>query len=189
MLQDGVAPGSCYFYYPRLVCVVAARDDSVPTTNLAPITWATPVSADPPLFGICLSPQTHSHALVLRTGEFSVSYLPFAFAGRVAAMGRMSGRDADKVRQLGLRLSAPEALSTPWLADAYAAVECLLVDRHHFGDQTLLVGEVQALHTAAGAFVEDGVLDAGQVRPLMYLGNRRYATLDVAGVNRPGEGE
>ncbi|MGV8041391.1 MAG: flavin reductase family protein [Thermoanaerobaculaceae bacterium] len=189
MLQDGAAPGACYFYYPRLVCVVGARDDGVPTTNLAPITWATPLSTDPPLFGICLSPQTHSHALVLRTGEFSVSYLPFAFASQVAAMGRVSGRSVDKARQFGIRLAEPTALATPWLADAYAAVECLLVDRHHFGDQTLLVGEVQAVHMATGAFDEDGVLRPEQVRALVYLGNRRYATLDVASVGQPEDGQ
>jgi flavin reductase (DIM6/NTAB) family NADH-FMN oxidoreductase RutF len=177
MLQGSAAPGSCYFYYPRLVCVVGVRDEAVPTVNLAPITWATPLSTDPPLFGICLSPQNHSHALVLKTGEFSVSYLSHEHAELVAAMGRLSGRSVDKVRTLGVRLAEPSALRTPWLADAYVAVECSLVDRHHFGDQTLLVGEVQGVHAAPEAFDEDGVLKVREVAALLYLGSNRYATL------------
>lgn len=185
MLQDGGAREACYFYYPRLVCMIGARDDTVPTTNFAPITWTTPLSTDPPLFGVCLSPQTHTYALVLRAGEFSLSYLPYACMRQVVALGVLSGRTVDKVRQLGLRLAGPAALGTPWLADAYVAVECLLQDRHHFGDQTLLVGEVQAVHAVEGAFDEEGVLNAARIRPLVYLGNRNYATLDGATVERP----
>lgn len=187
MIQHAAAPGSCYFYYPRLVCVIGALDEAAGTTNLAPITWATPLSMDPPLFGICLSPQIHSHAMILKTGEFTVSYLPHEFADRVAAMGRVSGRRVDKAKQLELTLAPPTTLRTPWLADAYVAVECLLVDRHHFGDQTLLVGEVQAVHRAEGAFDEDGVLKAEAVRPLVYLGSQRFATLDVGSVCRQEE--
>lgn len=189
MLHEDTAPGASYFYYPRLVCVVGVRDDAVPTTNLTPITWATPLSMDPPLFGICLSPRTHAHVLVLRTGEFSVSFLPFASVTQVAALGRVSGRTVDKVRQLGVRLAGPAALRTPWPADAYVAAECSLVDRHHFGDQTLLVGEVQAVHAAPETFDEDGVLKVEHVRALVYLGSQRYATLETGVIRRPAGDE
>lgn len=126
--------------------------------------------------------------MILKAGEFTVSYLPFAFADRVAAMGRVSGRSVDKAKRFGLTLARPTTLRTPWVAEAYVAVECSLVDRHHFGDQTLLVGEVQALHRAEDAFDEDGVVRIEAVRPLVYLGSQRFATIEVDSVCRQ-EGE
>jgi flavin reductase (DIM6/NTAB) family NADH-FMN oxidoreductase RutF len=176
MVHVSSVPGSCYFYYPHLVCVVGVRDDGKGTTNFAPVAWTTPLSSDPPLFGVCLSPKTYSHQLVLKTGEFTVNFLTEQHAALADKLGRLSGRETDKVKALSLELEPGESLSTPMLAAAYVAAECGLIERHHFGDQTLLVGEVQRIHTVPEAFDADGVLRIGHLGPLLYLGNNRYAT-------------
>ncbi|MFH1177766.1 MAG: flavin reductase family protein [Acidobacteriota bacterium] len=171
-------PGTCYFYYPRLVAIVGARDETRGTNNFAPVAWASPLSSDPPLYGICLSARTHTYHLVLKTGEFSVSFLAREDAQLAAALGRISGREIDKVKELALELEPGEAIATPSLATAYASAECLLRERHHLGDQTLFVGEVQLIHTRRGAFDADGVLQVDRVAPLLYLGSNRYVTVD-----------
>jgi flavin reductase (DIM6/NTAB) family NADH-FMN oxidoreductase RutF len=176
MAPSAAAPGSCYFYYPRPVCIVGVRDEGRGTVNFAPVTWATPLSSDPPLFGVCLSPKTYSHHLVVKTGEFTVSLLTHEHAGLAEALGKLSGRETDKVMALELELHEGETLGTPFLAAAYVAAECMLLERHHVGDQTLVVGEVQRIHTAADAFDATGVLDIERFRPLLYLGSSRYAT-------------
>ena len=192
MVHVSSVPGSCYFYYPHLVCVVGVRDDGKGTTNLAPVAWTTPLSSEPPLFGVCLSPKTYSHHLVLRTGEFTVNFLTEKHAALADHLGRLSGRETDKVKALSLELEPGEALSTPFLADAYVAAECGLVERHHVGDQTLLVGEVQRIHTIPDAFDADGVLRVGHLGPLLYLGNNRYVTTTktpVRPATEPGTSE
>ena len=184
MERESVAPGACYFYYPRLVCVVGVRDEARGTVNFAPVAWASPLSSDPPLFGVCLSPATHSHHLVLRTGEFTVSFLDRSQAELAQSLGRLSGRDVDKVAALGLALDLPESLETPSLAAAYVSAECLLRERHHLGDQTLFVGEVQVVHARAGVFDNEGVLRSEVLSPLLYLGSRRYVTVDATTVTQ-----
>ena len=186
MVRVSSDPGSCYFYYPRLVCVVGVRDDAKGTTNFAPVTWATPLSSDPPLFGICLSPATHTHQLVLKTGEFTINFLTEEHAGLASTLGRLSGRQADKVKELALELEAGETIATPSLSAAYVTAECLLVERHHLGDQTLVVGEVQRLHADAAAFDADGVLRVEATSPLLYLGSNRYATTTKTAI-RPAD--
>ncbi len=185
MARESSAPGSCYFYYPRLVCVVGVRDEARGTTNFAPVTWATPLSSEPPLFGICLSPSTYSHQLVLKTGEFTVNFLDEERAPLAESLGKLSGREADKVKALALELEPAEALSTPSLAAAYASAECLLLERHQVGDQTLLVAEVHRIRTAPEAFDEAGVLRLDRLRPLLYLGSNRYATTGAGPLARP----
>ena len=185
MARQSAVPGSCYFYYPRLVCVVGVRDDARATTNFAPVTWATPLSSDPPLYGVCLSPKTFTHHLALKTGEFTVNFLPVTEAPLAAALGRLSGRDVDKVRALGLEVEAGEVLGTPSLAVAYISAECLLLERHQVGDQTLFVGEVQCIHAVPDAFDDDGVLRVDRVTPLLYLGSNNYVGTDASSATRP----
>jgi flavin reductase (DIM6/NTAB) family NADH-FMN oxidoreductase RutF len=185
MQRQAVAPGSCYFYYPRLVVVVGVRDDAKQTVNFAPVAWASPLSSDPPLFGVCLSPRTYTHQLVLKTGEFTVNFLSHVDAPLAAEFGRLSGRETDKVKALSLELEPPEALQTASLAGAYASAECLLLERHHVGDQTLFVGEVQLIHAANDAFDSDGILRLERAAPLLYLGGARYVTTAPASVVRP----
>jgi flavin reductase (DIM6/NTAB) family NADH-FMN oxidoreductase RutF len=186
MAHESSVPGCCYFYYPRLVCVVGVRDDAKKTCNFAPVAWTTPLSSEPPLFGVCLSPNTYSHQLVLKTGEFTVNFLSDEHAALAAALGHLSGRDKDKVEALELALTPGEVLSTPSLTVAYASAECLLLERHHVGDQTLLVGEVQRIHASPDAFDADGVLRLDRLKPLLYLGSNRYATTSAATLPGPG---
>ena len=186
MARESSVPGSCYFYYPRLVCVVGVRDEAKGTTNFAPVAWTTPLSSDPPLFGVCLSPSTYSHQLVLKTGEFTVNFLTQEHAALAEALGKLSGREADKVKALDLAVEPGEVLSTPSLAVAYVSAECLLLERHHVGDQTLLVGEVQRIHAFPDAFDADGVLRLDRLSPLLYLGSNRYATTTGGSLPRAG---
>ncbi len=180
MARHTAVPGSCYFYYPRLVCVVGVRDDARATTNFAPVTWASPLSSDPPLYGICVTPKTHTHHLILRSGEFTINFLGHEHGAVAEALGKLSGRTVNKVEALGLQLEAPETIATPSLAVAYVAAECLLRERHQFGDQTLFVGDVQQIVVQDGIFDEDGVLRVERLDPLLYLGNNRYVTTDPA---------
>jgi flavin reductase (DIM6/NTAB) family NADH-FMN oxidoreductase RutF len=80
------------------------------------------------------------------------------------------------------------AISTPSLSLAYASAECLMVERHHAGDQTLLVGEVQRIRTSPEAFDADGVLRLDRLSPLLYLGSSRYGTTAAKSQGRPGSG-
>lgn len=186
MLHQAEVPGSCYFYYPHLVCVVGARDEIKGSTNFAPAAWTTPLSSEPPLFGVCPSPSTYTHHLVLKTGEFTANFLDIEHTNLAHQLGQLSGRTTDKVKTLDLKLDAPEVLATPYLAVAYAAVECQLLERHHVGDQTLFVGEVQRIHAVDDAFDADGVLRIARLSPLLYLGGSRYATTDRASEVEPG---
>jgi flavin reductase (DIM6/NTAB) family NADH-FMN oxidoreductase RutF len=185
MARTATTPAECYFYYPHLACVVGVRDDARGSANFAPVTWATPLSSDPPLYGVCLSPRTHTHRLLLASGEFTVNFLPRAEQPLVARLGALSGRDVDKVKELSLALEPGRAGGAPGLAASYVFAECLLVERHQLGDQTLFVGAVQHVRARPGAFDERGVLSLEAAAPLLYLGGNRWAT--AVGSSATGE--
>lgn len=172
-------PGATYFYYPRPLCVVGVWDSKKERANFVPVAWAGPLASRPPLFGVSLSPKTYSHQLLLQTGEFSLSFLPWQDVGLVAKLGGVSGRDVDKVAAFALELSESEVIRAPFLADAYVAAECKVTEHHAFGDQTLFAGEILRVMAREGAFAPDGTLRVEAVAPVLYLGANRYLTVDA----------
>lgn len=188
MPHQSAPPGSSYFYYPRLLCVVGVRDEARESANFAPVAWSSPLSSDPPLFGVCLSPKTHSHQLLLRSGAFTVNFLRQEDVALARALGEVSGREVDKVSHLDVAVEESETIPAPWLARAYAAAECSLVERHHLGDQTLCVGEVQRIHVEEDLFDEAGVLRLDRAAPLLYLGSNLYTTARSAPLPPPEHG-
>lgn len=188
MERKPVSPGSVYFYYPRPICVVGVRDHARGTYNFVPVVWASPISSRPPLFGVCLSPKTYSHSLLTKSGEFTVSFLPWEKVELVARLGSVSGKDTDKVKAFSLELVDGEFVKTPYLDAAYVAAECSLVEHRSFGEQTLFIGEVLKVIAKTGTFDEEGVLRLDRVAPVLYVGGNRYVTVDPGTVQfLPGE--
>ncbi|MCS7182123.1 MAG: flavin reductase family protein [Thermoanaerobaculum sp.] len=171
-------PGASYFYYPRPLCVVGVWDQGKNRANFVPVAWGGPLASRPPLFGVSLSPTTYSHELIAKTGEFSLSFLPWEAVEWVAKLGAVSGRTLDKVQTFGLQLVEAEVISAPLLAQAYVAAECKVVARHLLGDQTLYVGEVVRVVAREGVFADDGTLRLEVATPILYLGANRYLTVD-----------
>lgn len=171
-------PGAAYFYYPRPLCVVGVWDRKNERANFVPVAWAGPLASRPPLFGVSLSPKTYSHQLLVQAGEFSLSFLPWSEVELVAKLGAVSGKDVDKVTVFSLELAESETVAPPFLASAYVAAECKVVERHAFGDQSLFVGEILKVAAREGAFGADGTLRVEAVPPILYLGANRYITAD-----------
>lgn len=172
-------PGAAYFYYPRPLCVVGVWDHKKERANFVPVAWASPLASRPPLFGVSISPKTYSHQLLLQSGEFSLSFLPWQHVELVVKLGTVSGKDVDKVAKFALELAESEVIAAPFLANAYAAAELKVTERHPLGDQTLFVGEIVRVVAREGAFAPDGTLRVEATAPVLYLGANRYLTVDA----------
>jgi len=162
---QGPLPGF-YHYYPGVPAVVGVRVEE--RVNFCPAVWNTGLSADPPLFGVSISPKRFTHGLLLKARRFSASFHPFGQRDLVHWLGSHSGREVDKGQ-------APHFLGhtgVPILEGAYAAYELELLEVHTFGDHDLFVGRVVAV------WEEEGFLDEkGRPKPglaLLYYGKGLY---------------
>ena len=107
------------------------------------------VSAEPPMVLVCVNRGSPAHAAMIGNGVFSVNLLNThqreladAFAGRP---GRTDAYEfADPLWQRGSRTGAP------LLLEAVAAFECTLVQVHHAGSHSILVGGVELSLVRAG---------------------------------------
>jgi flavin reductase (DIM6/NTAB) family NADH-FMN oxidoreductase RutF len=168
--------GKLYCHFPQLVTVAGVRAEG--RDNLIPLAWFSPVSFDPPLVCILVSPKRFSHDGIVRAGCFTLNFIPYEAVDLVKNLGSTSGKDVDKFESLGVPKLNSESIDAPIMGNAYAALECRLVDRHTYGDHTLFVGEIVRTHFLEDAFDENHVLAIDSFKPVLYLGKDRYVTVD-----------
>ncbi|GLV48101.1 oxidoreductase [Thermus sp. LT1-2-5] len=164
-LPQGPIPGF-YHYYPGVPAVVGVRLGE--RVNFCPAVWNTGLSADPPLFGVSLSPKRFTHGLLLKARRFSASFHPYTQAALVQWLGSVSGREVDK----GQAPHFQGHTGVPILEGAYAAYELELLEVRTLGDHDLFVGKVVAV------WEEEALLDERK-RPkpglaLLYYGKGLY---------------
>jgi flavin reductase (DIM6/NTAB) family NADH-FMN oxidoreductase RutF len=126
--------------YPRQVVLVTCLGDKGP--NIIPIAWSVPLSFEPPLVGISISPKRYSHELIEKAGEFAINVPTTQLLKAIMETGSCSGKETDKFSKCGLTPAPAKRLKTPIIAECIAHLECRLSESLKLGDHTLFVGEV-----------------------------------------------
>lgn len=163
-----------YHFYPRNTVAVGAHLNG--KINLMAVAWSSPLSYKPPIFGVSIAERRYTFHMIKISKMFSVNFLPYDKLDIMHAFGRTTGKEIDKIAKLNLQLDKYLKLNVPVLEDAYAAFECQLQDTRDYGDHTLFVGEVVAIHYDEKLFDSGGIISIEQVDPILYLGNNHYAT-------------
>lgn len=161
-----------YSIFPQSVAIVGAG------RNLMPAAWHTPLSADPPLYGVSVSPKRYTYDLLAREAGFTVNFLMHEEAGLIAKLGSTSGREIDKLERFGLAAERAVRVNGMILQACYGAFECEKFDVHECGDHFLVVGRILAIHVAREVLSGHEVIDPRKVRPALYFGKDRYVTID-----------
>lgn len=167
--------GAFYHYYPALAVIVTAHAQG--RDNAMAAAWHTPISKEPPLYGVAISPKRFTYQLIAQSQEFGINFLPAEEAELIASVGGSKGSEIDKFQAFKIKKEKPVKTGVPILKAAYAAYECRVVDERLYGDHRLLVGEIVAVHWRKEAFLEDETLDINRVCPVLYLGHEHYLTV------------
>ncbi len=130
------------FVHPVALLSVKYQD----IENLATMAWVSPVSFDPPLVMVAVSPKRYSHELVEKSGEFALIVLSDNQKELSTLAGTKSGRKEKKwdLEPFKRLRKEPQIIRAPLLKECRAAYECKLVNQLTTGDHTLFIGEVVA---------------------------------------------
>lgn len=118
----------------------------------------TSISLEPPLISVALRKLTHTHELVEKSGEFSITVLS---AGQRDLSDRFAGRIPNITDRFEGVATESLSLHAPLIAGGIAFFNCRVVNSMAAGENTLFVAKVVA---ARGA---------GEGEPLVYH-NRVY---------------
>ena len=172
LISEGI--GAFYHHHPKLAVIIIAQAGG--KRNAMTVDWHTPLSHNPPLYGICIVPGRFTYQLIVDSREFVINFLPFEAVELVHLVGSTAGRQMDKFQKFNIVTDKPVKTGVPILQAAYAAYECQLVDDRNYGDHTLLAGEIVAVHWLREVFTPQEMLDLNKVNPILYLGHEFYLT-------------
>jgi flavin reductase (DIM6/NTAB) family NADH-FMN oxidoreductase RutF len=110
--------------------------------NLMTAAWVIPVSHDPPMIAVAISPKRFTHDFLESSDEFGISILSSDQVSLSQEAGTKSGRDGDKSESSVFDLENGKKISVPLVRDCAARLECKTRQSFVTGDHTLFVGEV-----------------------------------------------
>jgi len=134
--------------YPMNVVLISSSAEG--RDNVMTAAWCFPLSAEPPLFGVSISPKRCSHSLIKKSGEFVINIPGAEFIEAVKICGENSGRDCDKFEISKLTKELSEKVAAPSIKECLASIECKVVDSFETGDHTLFVGEAVNIRKRKG---------------------------------------
>ena len=162
--------------FPMQTALITCNDENG-KTNIITVSWHTPISKNPPLYGISLAPSRYSHELIKRTKEFVINFVPYQLVEGAHFCGTHSGRKTDKINETKLTLLPSNKVKTPMIKEGYTHLECKLIQSLTVGDHTLFIGEVVAVQEDENTFQND-LLQIDKVQPLYYIGGNSYTTIN-----------
>lgn len=158
--------GFDYVLYPTNVIVVTAESGGKSSGMVA--AWWTPISLDPPLLGVSISPERFTYRLIVESGKFGVNIMDFRHVDKLPYLGDVSGRFyADKLTKAGFSLVRGDKLGVVLIGEASAALELRLDRIIELGDHDLVVGLVEAVYVSRDF---DEVWKLEEYEPILYLG-------------------
>jgi flavin reductase (DIM6/NTAB) family NADH-FMN oxidoreductase RutF len=155
--------------------IIVTCNDEKGQTNPITIAWHSPISKNPPLYGISVAPSRYSHNLIEKSKEFVINFIPFSLVEKVHFCGSYSGRKIDKINQSGLTLDDSEKVKTKYIKECFAHFECKLHNMIVLGDHTLFVGEIVNILADEDAFIDDKL--SKKMTPCYYIGDCVYTTI------------
>ncbi len=160
---------------PRPIAWVSTRSSSG-VDNLAPHSYFTVSSVDPPVVQFTSVGVKDSLRNVRETGEFVVNVSSRALVDEVNRTATRFAPDVDEFLAAGVPSEPSEMVAPRRAANSPVAIECCFVDERSFGDSTVVFGEV--LHIAVDpAVVRDGVVAPDLLAPVARLGGSLWAEL------------
>lgn len=150
--------------------------------NLITIAWAGVVCSKPPMVSVSIRKERYSHAIVSRTGEFTVNLIGQELLKVMDFCGVKSGRDMDKFSHLGLTaVPAPGLNSAVGIGEAPAFLSCKVRQVIELGSHDLFIGEVQQVSVAERYFRPDGSIDEDAMQLVNYVHGKYHAVREPLG--------
>jgi len=170
-------PGTVLYPLPAVLVSCGTGQEA----NIITLAWVGTLCSEPPLVGIGVRPNRHSHGLIVEEGEFVVN-LPRAEQVKwVDYCGVVSGRDEDKWAACGFTPAAASQVEVPLIAECPVNIECRLHQTVSLGTHDLFIGQVVAVQMDEDVLDERGHLDLVKASPFAYLNGEYRQVGEVLG--------
>lgn len=161
------------------------------TNNLAPFSYFTAVSANPPLVLFCSGTrgadggEKDTYHNVKATGEFVINFVNAATAEAMNITATEVPAEVDEFERAGLTAIPSKHVNVPRVQESPIHFECKLHQIVDAGDGHIVIGEVVYMHFDEAVFKEGNYIDIEALQPIARLSGPNYARLsDFFQLNR-----
>ena len=148
---------------PRPIAwVSSASHDGV--LNLAPFSFFTVASREPPMLAISIGPRTGGEDYakdtltnLRETQEFVINMVSVSLANAMHETAVNHSPDVDEFVRAGVTPAACEVVNIPRVAEAKISMECTVEHMLKLGSDYLVVGRMQRYH------IEDNLISNGRI--------------------------
>jgi len=162
--------------YPGMVAIVTARYEG--EQNVMAAGWHSWISIVPPIYGVAVAKERHTHRLMERSRVFGINFLPAEKSEWIQQVGVASGKTVPKFEAWEIGYEEGCTVDVPILRDAYIAYECRVIDIRSYGDHDWFVGTISQFYRDDDLFLENGLPKLARLHIPLYLGRSTYAVLD-----------
>lgn len=150
--------------------------------NLITVAWAGVVCTRPPMVSVSIRKERYSHAIISRTGEFTVNLVGKDLLKATDFCGVKSGRDIDKFAHLNLTaVPAPGLESAVGVGEAPAFLSCKVHQVIELGSHDLFIGAVQQVSVADRYFRPDGSINEEAMQLVSFIHGKYHAVSEPLG--------
>ena len=165
-----ISPAKAYrLFYPNVVALLSACFND--NADVMPVTSCCSLSFEPALFGVAISPKSFTHALVKKSGCFSLNIVNSDMANAVAVSGDISAKDSkDKLSIAGISLEKARKVKSEAIKGAAAVIECTVLEVVKTGDHDFFVARCET------AYANDDFEDYWKYKkysPALYAGSHK----------------
>jgi len=160
--------------YPTPVLIVGSYNADG-TANIMTAAWGGVASSKPASVAVSIRSATATHGNILQRKAFTIS-IPCESQAMVADYaGLVSGREHNKMAELGLTPVPSDQVDAPYAAEFPLVLECRLAAVHELGMHTQFIGEVVDVKADYGIVTEGNHVDVTLLRPIVYaMGAQAY---------------
>lgn len=129
---------------------------SVEKPNALTIAWTGTLNTIPPKTYISVRPERYSYDLIKESGEFVINLTTKDLVRATDYLGVRSGKNEDKLKNLGLTVSAANEVLAPVLDASPVSIECRVSDVIPLGSHDMFVADVMCVNVASELINEKG---------------------------------
>ncbi|MFC1728051.1 flavin reductase family protein [Nanoarchaeota archaeon] len=133
---------------PRQTILVSTRGNAevlskkIKKDNIFTLSWHTPVSFEPFLYAISISPKRFSYKLIKESGVFCVNFISKDLKKQALFCGSQTGEHMDKFKETKLTKGECSKIDCPSIKESLGCLECEVINEIEGGDHLIIIGKV-----------------------------------------------
>ncbi len=160
--------------HPKVAFLLLTQDSSG-KVNVMTLAWAMPIDDEEKLLAISVWKGNYSFEILKETKEFVLCVPTKEMLHEVWFCGTKSGKEVDKVAELGLELEEGVKISVSHLKSCAGFLECKVEREIECGEHVLFISRV--VYAGVRETLFDGTWKENS-HVLMHVGGKRFASLE-----------